>query len=184
MSVTRSVSVLIVLGLVLVSCGRDAATGLSPLVAQALKEAEAAGADEQAAMLRDGVVTKAEYEQTFVLEARCDNRPPPRLRISPVDNLRMLILGPVRTGSDCSRRMRAFVESIYVATNRPRMDPAVRKEILACLRRAGGSTDESWMTLREMSAGLGDRAGEALGRCVLPSVQKFYPEIESLGFSE
>lgn len=150
-----------------------------------MRQAKAAHAEFQVGVLRDGRVTKAEYEESLAREAKCSGLPIPKTIISPIDGLRLVPLGDdYRPTVECNHRYRALVEVGYVEIRQQVMEPRVQKAILECVRKLGYQTSDSWDTIRKMTDGLGkESAQRALGRCGLPAVQLFYPEVKGIGFS-
>jgi len=180
-----SLGTLVATSALLASCGGETTTDQSRslVIEDSMRLAEKAASQFQIGVLQDRQVTKAEYEESLAREARCSGLPIPETVVSPVDGLRLVPLGAdYQPTLDCSRQYRALVEVAYVATHRQVMEKRVKVAVLRCFRKNGYEASEAWDTIEKMTDGLGKEAAtRAVGICVLPSVQLFYPDIVILG---
>lgn len=143
----RSGVVFVAVLLLAASCSRPPTSDAGAAMQTYLREARAKGFTGQASILADGKVTQSEYHRAVEAGIRCMTDAGVKissLDVNPLDGLTMdYVVFPNgvaaeshggRISDRCQTREYLLVQQGFVDTHRPRMDPRIRADLVACLR--------------------------------------------------
>lgn len=159
------------------------------------QEAEESGLLEQAAALKDGKVTSAEYESAFEDLSACLSEkgyPASKTWLSPVDgHTKLFEVGDAGHTlevkqvevQECIDAFWVPVSSVYQTVESIEMDESLRQASIECLQNKGYDLTGDEQTPEEMggpeaitASGLSDRWNDTLS-CVVEAQSELFPEI-------
>lgn len=156
------------------------------------------GHEEAAAMLEDGVVTQAEYQQAVENVAECVTEGGLIMSepvLNPIDNQRLLftvdwngidgeVAEPLVTG--CQTTYQGAVETYYTATNEASMDQALVPRVRECMVEEGFDVEQGAADVR---AFVGPTQDEDTSRrdvaveCISTAVREVFPDLPNVSIA-
>lgn len=162
-------------------------------IAELEADARARGWDEQAAILADGVVTRAEYEQALDDTRACAERDGNGITdpvLSPIDNLTLEFGFPqgAMTEDDVwemsdQRLQRYFwsVQNGYQSTHDAAMDADILGASLSCMRERGHTIAGEVTNAGQMAVQVSREGELELAECISESAMRLRPDREGIG---
>jgi hypothetical protein len=203
----RCAAALLGVSLLVAGCGGGGSSEVSPGQIKAdAKALEAKGYVEQAAMMKDGVITAEEFQDGFDLLRGCiaergfDITAGPY--ISPVDGLSLEFMMGVPGGSEtpisdddnnfiteCEQRYFLDLKFDYANSHPPQMDPPLKTATRECLADRGYETSGEEKSVRDFvgEAAIADPTGsgrdDAVLHCMREAMADLYGDRDIIGGS-
>lgn len=178
------------MAVLLSACGEGdpAAPSSRSAVLDFAAQAQTAGRLDQYRILRDGTVTRSEYETQIDVAVSC-NRERERETyptwVNPVDGLTILTdflpgqgipLAESAAGEDCETVHTVFVEAAYLASHEAVMAEALRASVANCSAAAGVQLTGAEVNLTQLVRAAGEARKQVVLTCVDEGLRSIYPD--------